>query len=299
MVSYFKAINLPFLINTLKKILLHIFIILNISSCQFFNQGNNGNEPVARVYDKYLYREELREIIPLGTSQEDSIAIAQNYINSWVRQALIYHKAENNLEAEQKDFEQKLEDYKRSLIIYTYERNLVDQILDTVISNQQIEEYYNLNKQNFELKDNIIKVIYLKVDKKAPDIKKISKWINSNNQQDYIALEGYAYQFAQNFFLDDKTWLLFEDLLKEIPIKTYNQEEFLKNNRYIEVEDSTSLYFVNIKGFKIKNSLSPLSFEKENIRNILINKRKVQLITKMKNDLYEEALLKNDIEIFE
>jgi hypothetical protein len=289
------AVNLPFF-KQVKKIIPYLALVA-LSSCSFFSK-EKGQDVVARVYDSYLLKSELSEIIPAGTSEEDSIAIAQSFINNWVRQTLLFQRAEKNLSEDQKDFEKKLEDYKRSLIIYTYERNLVNQILDTIVNNQQIEEYYNQNKQNFELKDNIIKVVYLKVDKKAPDIPKVQKWIKSANQQDLINLESYAYQFAHNFYLDDNTWLLFEDLLKEIPIKTYNQEEFLKNNRYIEVEDSTSLYFVNIKGFKIKNSLSPLSFEKDNIRNIIINKRKLQLITKMKNDIYEEALLKNDIEIY-
>jgi hypothetical protein len=268
------------------------------SSCSYLKKEIE-KEPVARVFDKYLYRDELREMIPADASPEDSTLMAENFINNWIRQAVIYRKAEDNLSDSEKDFQKKLEDYRRSLVIYTYERNLVDQVLDTLVTTEQIEDYYNRNKQNFELKDNIIKVIYIKVDKKAPDIAKVENWVKNASQKDLLNLENYAYQFAQNFFLDDNTWLLFDDLLKEIPMKTYNQEEFLKNNRYIEVEDQNSVYFVNIKGFKIKNSLSPLSFERENIRNIIINKRKLQLITKMKNDIYEEALQKKDIEIFD
>ena len=246
-----------------------------------------------------MYKTELAEIIPKGTSFEDSVSMATSYINNWVRQTLIYHKAESNLREEQKYFNQKLEDYRRSLIIFTYERELIDQILDTVVTQEQIASYYEQNKQNFELKDNIIKVRYIKVDKKAPDIKKVAEWYKSSKKEDLAALENYAYQFAQNFYLDENTWLLFDDLLKEIPIDTYNKEEFLKNNRFVEVEDSLSYYFVNIRGFRIKNSISPLNFEMENIRNIIINKRKVQLISKMKNDIYEEALQNKDIEIYD
>jgi hypothetical protein len=91
---------------------------------------------------------------------------------------------------------------------------------------------------------------------------------------------------------------LFDDLLKEIPIQTYNKELFLQNNRFVEVSDSLNYYFLNIKDFKIRNSISPLSFEKENIKNIILNKRKLLLINSMKQDVYNDALNNNKIEIY-
>ncbi|MDQ3190707.1 MAG: hypothetical protein M3Q58_03860 [Bacteroidota bacterium] len=276
----------------------YLLFLLFTQACSFFS-SEPEKEPIARVHDEYLYKSELLNVIPSGMSYEDSVAKATSYINNWIRQTLIYNQAEKNLREENKNFNQKLEDYRRSLIIYTYERELIDQILDTLVTLEQIEVYYNQNKQNFELKDNIIKVRYIKVDKNAPDIDKVELWYKSNNKEDLISLENYAYQFAQNFYLDENNWLLFDDLLKEIPIQTYNKEDFLKNNRFVKVEDSESYYFVNIRGFKIKNSISPLNFEMENIRSIIINKRKIQLVNKMKNDIYEEALQSNDIEIFE
>lgn len=280
--------------------LIFILFLLLFTSCDSLKpKKEKEGRPVARVYDKYLYKEDISGLIPPGTSKEDSSSIVTNYINNWVRQTVLLVKAEENLSDESKIVEQQLEDYRRSLIIYRYENELVAQNLDTVVTDEEIEAYYKENPQNFELKDNIIKVSYIKVDKKAPQINKVKKWFRSNDPEDTKRLEEYAYQFAQNFFLDDNTWLLFEDLLKEIPINTYNKEEFLKQNRYIEAEDSASYFFVNIKGFRIKNSISPLSFEKENIRNILLNKRKLELINKMKQDIYENALRKKDFEIYE
>jgi hypothetical protein len=281
--------------NLITRSVFFSFLLL-IVSCSFIQKEQEA--PVARVFDKLLYSPEIKEFIPDGTSSEDSIAMAENYINSWIQSTLLYHQAESNLTDEQKDFAKKLEDYRRSLVIYTYEQKLIEQRLDVEITDEQIEQYYQENKKNFELKDNITKVVYIKVNKNAPNIDKVRKWYKSSNQEDIIALEGYAYQFADNFFFDTETWLLFDDLIKEIPIRTYNQEDFLKNNRFVEIEDSEYYYFVNIIGFKIKNSISPLSFEKDNINKILMNKRKLQLITKMKNDIYNEAIQNNNIEIY-
>jgi hypothetical protein len=254
---------------------------------------------VARVYESYLYLDDVKTIVPKGAKPEDSVAIVKKYINSWMNEMLTLHQAEQNLKEEQKNVEKQLKDYRTSLITFNYEKELVSQKLDTVVKPSEIESYYTKNKNNFELKDNIIKVLYVKVNKKAPQLQTVRMLYRSEIKKDKEALENYCHQFAENFYLDDTQWLLFDDLLKEIPIQqTYNKELFLQNNRFIEVSDSSSLYFVNIKGFQIKNSISPLSFEKENIKNIILNKRKLELINKMKEEVYKDARVNNDAEEF-
>jgi hypothetical protein len=242
--------------------------------------------------------DDIKDLVPQGTPAKDSTDLIRKYIDNWIRESLVKQKAESNLTDEQKDVEKQLRDYRNSLITYTYEKELVKQKLDTIVADSEIEEYYNNNQSDFELKDNIIKVVYVKVDKKAPGIEKLKKWYKSDNLKDREQLTSYCHQFASNFYLDDSSWLLFDDLLKEIPIQTYNKELFLQNNRFVEVSDSLNDYFVNIKGFKIRNSLSPLGFEKDNIKNIILNKRKLQLISKMKEDVYNDAANNKKIEIY-
>ena len=273
------------------------FLLLIVSCTENSTKEDNG-ELIARAGSAFLYKDNIHDIIPYGTSSKDSLERLKKYIDSWVREALVIQKAEDNLTDEQKNVEKQLQDYRNSLITYAYEKELVKQKLDATVSNEEIEQYYNNNRNNFELKDNIIKVVYVKVSKKAPGINKLQKWYKSDNLKDKELLAGYCHQFAENFYLDENSWLLFDDLLKEIPIQTYNKELFLQNNRFVEVSDATNSYFLNIKGFKIRNSLSPLSFEKENIKNIILNKRKLQLITKMKEDIYNDAANSKKIEIY-
>jgi hypothetical protein len=282
----------------LKQLLPFILGLLSIISCNSKTNKNENREVIARANNSYLYLENITNIIPKGTSSKDSLSLLKKYIDNWVHEALVIQKAEDNLTDVQKNVEKQLQDYRNSLITYAYEKELVKQKLDTTIDNQEIEKYYNNNQNNFELKDNIIKVVYVKVNKKAPGINKLEKWYKSDNLKDRELLAGYCHQFAENFYLDDNSWLLFDDLLKEIPIQTYNKELFLQNNRFVEVSDAKSSYFLNIKGFKIRNSLSPLSFERENIKNIILNQRKLRLITKMKEDIYNDAANNKKIEIF-
>lgn len=237
-------------------------------------------------------------MIPAGIPPRDSIKIARNYIEEWIRQQVVLKKAEDNLDKDKVDVEKQLRDYRNSLITFEYKKELTEQRLDTVVGDGEINSYYEKHKGDFELKFNIVKVLYLKLEKHSPHLDKVKRWYKSELPKDRQSLEDYSRQYALNFFLDDNTWLLFDDILKEVPIKTYDQEQFLKNNRFIEIEDSVNVYLVNIKGFRIKDSVSPLSFEKENIRNYILNQRKLDLIEEMEKKAYEDALKNHDFEIF-
>lgn len=284
----------------MKYLFVLLFIIhysLFLSSCG--NTSHTSNEkPVARVGDAYLYSSDLSEIASKNSRQKDSAEIVGKHINNWIHETLLLQQAEKNLTNDKKKFDKMADDYRKSLITYQYESELVKQKLDTIVGDDEIEKYYQENKSNFELKDNIIKVVYVKVRKSAPKVEKIKEWYRSNDTKNRDALSSYCYQYADNFYLDENTWLLFDDVLKEIPIKLYDKEAFLQNNRTIEIQDSTFLYFVNIKGFMTKKSASPLSFEKPTIRSIVINKRKVELIKKMREDIYNEGVKNKTFEIY-
>lgn len=273
------------------------FLIVSCTEEQSKEETDKG-KIIATVYNYNLYESDLAGVVPAGLTAEDSTRRAENFINSWVREMLLLSKAESNLPANDPEMEKKLRDYRNSLIIYAYETELVQQKLDTVVTDEEIEAYYNDHPNDFQLRDNIVKVIYVKVDQKAPNIPKLKTWVKSDKPQDREELEKYCRQYATNYYLDDNSWLLFDDLLKEVPIETYNRELFLQNNRFVEVADSTHIYFLNIKGFMTRNSQSPLSFEKENIRSIILNKRKLELVDKMHDDLYNEAVENNSIKIY-
>ncbi len=279
----------------MKKILL-LTLVLLCGCSGFFKMKTE--RPLAKVYDDYLYESDLKGVIPVGTNAKDSLTLAKNYIETWIHQRLIIHQAEKNLSSEQMEFSQQLKNYRNSLITFTYENELVKQKLDTLVSDEEVENYYSANQQNFLLKDNIVQIQYVKIPIKSTHIKQFKKLLNADNSSDRTHFAEECEKYAADYFLDDQNWLLFNDLLKQIPIKTYNQEEFLKNHRDLEYQDSLYTYLVRFRDFKIKESISPLSFEKERVKNIIINKRKIDLIQKMHNDIYEKALKNNDFEIF-
>lgn len=237
-------------------------------------------------------------MFPEGISAQDSINIQNSYVNNWIRQQLLLQKAEKNLSGEQKDFRKQLEDYRKSLIIYQYKSDLISQNLDTIVTNDEIEAYYNENIMNFELRENIVRVWYVKVDRGFSQVKQLKRYMLSEMPDDLDKLEKICVENAENYFLDEKKWLYFNDLLKEIPIQTYNQEAFLRTRSFVEIEDEPYLYLLRIIDFKISESTSPLSLEKDNIRNIIVNKRKLDLVNRMQENLYNEALKAGDFQLF-
>ncbi len=277
---------------------LTILSIFLLFSCSMFEE-NISEVSIARVEDKFLYQSDLEGIVPIETTEEDSALIVNNYIQGWVKDNLILQKAELNLREDQKNVQKQLEDYRKSLIIYAYEKELIKQRLDTSVSATEIQDFYDNNDQNFELKNDIVKVRYLKVNKNAPQIKNIRKLYKSKKEAEIAEFKELAHQFGVKFHLNDEQWILFDELQNEVPIRPSQRGEYLKNIKNIEVEDSLSLYFVHIKEYKLKNDASPLSFEANNIKNIIINKRKLSLINQIRSELYQEAFMNKDIEIYE
>jgi hypothetical protein len=143
-----------------------------------------------------------------------------------------------------------------------------------------------------------VQVLYVKLPLKTTISKQIKKLLSSDEEEDKTKLSDLCEKNAADYFLDSENWLLFNDLLKQVPIKTYNQEEFLKNHRDLEYQDSMYVYLVHFKDFKIKESVSPLNFEKQRINDIILNKRKIELIGRMQEDIYSNAQKKNVFEIY-
>jgi len=284
-------------LSILATLLTGCFFLTIISACKRkINKDPLSERVIARVYDRYLYADQVSSIVPPGASKADSLMLIRNYVQNWVRQQSVLKRAEDNLDDERKDVERQLEEYRNSLITYIYESELVRQKLDTAVTEQEIEQYYQENQNSFQLKNNILQVNYFSIPQTAPKQDKVRNWFKSNQPKERKNLEEYCYQFATNYYFNDEEWLLFDDLIKKVPVKTYDQEQFLRNNRYIEIPDSAVTFFVHIKGFKIKESLSPLSFERDNIRNLILNKRKLDLIKEMEKDAYDDAIQKKEIE---
>jgi len=272
-------------------------VILSFVTCSDFKR-KSGEKPVARAFDKYLYPNDINDIMPANISASDSVLAARDYIEKWIKKQLLLNKAEINLTEEEQNVDKQIENYKTSLLIYKYEQSLIEQKLDTFISFQEIEEYYNENSSNFMLNDNLVKALFLQVPRTSPEIWKIRRWYRSANEEDIKKLENYCYQYATKYDFFDDSWVYFSEIGKSLPIKIDNPEQYLKYRKFIEIKDSTYYYFVNIKDRRLIGTVSPLEIVSKNIRNIILNKRKIRLIKELEANIYNDALNRNNFIIY-
>jgi len=282
--------------NQMKFTGMLFLLVLIVAGCQ--EQNDKDKKPIARIHDKYLYLSELKNVIPENKSEEDSALIAKNYIDKWIKKQLLLKNAERNLPKEQKDITKQIEEYRASLLIYRYQQELIDQKLDTVISNEEIKNYYNDYASNFVLDKNLAKILYIKLPLNSPNIENVRRWYRSNDEEDLEELEDYCYQYADKFDDFDNQWIDFDSFLKNLPLEMSQPQRFFRNNRYIEEREGNALHFIRINDYTLRGNQAPMDYVRDKIENIIINKRKHQLLKSLENDIYNQALNRNEFVIY-
>ena len=281
----------------MKNILLYLTILLISTGCIKTLEDNNS-KLLARVQDNYLYISDIQNIIPLNISPRDSITFVRGYVKDWVSTNVMIYQARLNLPEKQLDFEKQLEDYRNSLIIYRYESRLINQNLDTVVTDTDIEEYYNSHLNDFELKENITRAVYVIIENDSTTEVQYDYIFNLPDSLLFDSLNYYSQINTASSYIDTSKWLSFISIQQIIPIETYNRELFLKNNRFVKIPSKRYTYFLKFIDFKIKDDISPLAFRKNDIYNIIISRRKIKLAKEVRNNIYERALLNNEFEIY-
>lgn len=270
---------------------------LSIVSCG--NLDDQSGKPIAKAYDKYLYLSDLDGIVPANTHGDDSTAIVRSFIDQWQHEQVIQHQAENNVNIDNKTIESQLATYKRSLIRFEYEQELIRQKLDTMVSEKEIQEYYNTNEDNFQLKKPILKVSYIKLPENAPKISMVKKLFSSKDMRDVDLLEKYCFKYSPNFSLLDTNWHYTDELEKILPMSKISERNYNNLNRIFEISENNALYLIVLRDSKFRDSLSPITFEKDNIKNLILNQRKLALINQMEKEVFNEAQKNNELEIYD
>ncbi len=277
------------------------FIILITNILAGCNNTNNSVKriAVAGVGKEILYYDEIPEIIQIGINVDDSIALVQNYINKWAKRELLIQKAENNLSTEFKDeIDRQLEETRSNLLIYQYQRQMMLEKLDTVITESELENYYVSNEKSFVLGTNIVKALFIKLPVETPELYKIRNLARSNNHKDLLQLESYCYQFAEKYDDFNEEWVTMNRLSVELQEDIDNEENFLKRNSFFETSDSISVYLVSIRDYRLRASIAPYEYVKNDIKRIIWNSRRFDFIQALENGLYNDALKENNFKIF-
>jgi hypothetical protein len=287
------------------KSILGLFIGFFFSGCELIKiKGENSGsdetrQPAARVNNSFLYKDELNGIVAPGAPSEDSAKLVEAYINNWIRKQLLIQEAARKIDINEAEVERKVLDYRYSIIAYEYQNYYVNKNLDTVVSNAEIEKYYNDNVDNFILKQNIVQATFIKVPQNAPKTNKIKELIYSDREKEERELKSYCLSFSAAYHISDSTWMVFDELVKNSPLAEIpNKIQFLKTNPYYETSDNNFLYFLKVDRYRISDNVSPLEFVRDDIRNIILNKRKVDLAKQLEDAVYKDAMNDDNFEIY-
>jgi hypothetical protein len=253
---------------------------------------------IAQVGEKKLLQSELSQIIPTNIDEQDSSTMANEYVRKWVKQELLIQKANENLTFEQKDLTKEIEEYRNSLIIYKYKNELMNQQMDTLVTMRQIEQYYNANPDNFKLNSNIVKAIFIKIPIDLANPKLLKEMVDDDSEEGIKGLRQYCIQYAKSFDSFDNNWVDFDMVKNNLPGEITDSKQFLDRNNRIEQKDLNYYYLVSIQDYKLQNELAPIEYVENNIKNLILNKRKIEFLKQVEENVYKEGVRQNKFKIY-
>ena len=281
----------------MNKTFLTIISLIVLCSCDFINQ-DNLDTPIARVNDSYLYQKDIKNLIFENTSKDDSTLIVANFINRWATKQLLIDQSIINLTQEKQDaYNNLVNQYKTDLYIEAYKSSIVAKRLDSIITFEELEKFYNQNKENFKLNDDLLKIRYIHIDENFSNTKELVEKFKRFDSIDKNELTKLSIKFKA-FNLNDSIWIKNDLLIGVLPVLKQNNIQVLKKTNFTQLQDSLGVYLVKIEAVLKTNDIAPLSYVKPTIEQIVINKRKQEILKKIEKEITIDAIKNKNFELF-
>jgi len=279
------------------KFLFILTLCTVVLSCDFL-EPKNVKVPIARVNDTYLYQKDLQALISENTTKQDSVSIVANYIQRWATQQLLIDKANINLPQQQiEDYQGMVAEYRNDLFAEAYKGAIVSKLLDSTITQEEYDLFYQQNKANFTLREKIFKLRYIHLDASFPTISETKKKLRRFNTEDIVALQGSSLEYKGANF-NDSVWVKKETLLRQLPVIRTKESKVLKKATFSQLEDSLGVYLLKIKDVLSPNQTAPLQYIKPIIKEIILNKRTLELIKELEKDITKDAVKNKNFEVY-
>lgn len=271
-------------------------VLLSILFCAACSEQHDhkGKTPLVEVDGNFLYREDLQAAIPARLSKDDSLLFAEHYIRNWVEDVLLFEKAQSNI-PDNGEIEKLVENYRKALIMHTYQQALIHQRLSNEISEDELTGYYEKNKELFKLERPLMQGLFIKVPLTAPELNNVRRWYKTNEQDAVEHLEKYSLQNAVKYEYFYDKWVPMADVLDLMPLKEPDAEEYVNKNRHIELKDTAFYYFLNVSDLRLMGEQEPYEFARPKVKDMMLNLKQVEFMKSVKDDLYQQAAKKNEI----
>lgn len=273
-------------------------LFLMVCSCNYFKPQQKP-QSIARVGKNYLYKSDIATLVPAGTSKEDSILLVRDFINRWASQKLLIDAAERNLsDSKKKEYNALIKQYKIDLYTSGYIEEVVKKTVDTVISQEDLKKYYNDNKENFKTNGTLVRLRFINLSKDNPRFETIRSKFFDYTKKDQKFWDTYKLQF-KSFALNDSVWVDMSQVYEKLPvINPDNREELIQSGKKVQIQDKDNTYLIKITNVIDKNQISPFEYIKPTLKEVILNKRKLELIKKFEKEITNDAIKNNDYEIY-
>lgn len=276
--------------------IIFLFSLVFIISCSH-KKPDSARKPLLEVEGKFLYVDEVQQVIPPNVNDTDSTEIAQSYVRQWATDVLMYENAKRNI-TNKTEIDELVESYRKSLIIHQYQQKMIEQRLPKEPAEEDLKKFYAQYGEQLVLKEDILKGLLLIVPKNAPKLANVRSWVQTANTKSLESIEKYSIQNAISYDYFGDKWLAFSEVLKKIPLKIEDPTRFLSSNRFVETQDSTQHYFLRIQSYRTSGQTEPYEMAKNRIATILLNKQKADFIAKFENEIYDDAVKNETVTFF-
>ena len=280
----------------MRILVLLLITLLGCGACKK-QHDHKGKTPLVEVDGNFLYKEDLMSVLPVGLSKDDSILFAEHYIRSWAEEILLYEKAANNI-PDNVDVDKLVENYRKALIMHTYQQELINQKLTNDISEHEIAEYYGKNKELFKLESPLIKGLFIKVPLTAPQLNNVRRWYKTEKQDAVESLEKYSLQNAVKYEYFYDKWVPITEVMDLMPLKVPDAGEYLNKNRHVELKDTAFHYFLNVSDYRAVGEQEPYEFARTQVKDMMLNMKQVEFMKQVKEDLYRRAEKRDKIKYY-
>jgi hypothetical protein len=281
-----------------QAILIGSLLLIFLSACSDKQAAEEGaNDPlIAKVHNRELHLSEMEGMFPTGVSEDDSLTIIRLYSKQWIREALLLHEAERNIPSDL-NIDKLVRDYRASLIRYNYEKILVEEVLDSMITQEELGEFYEKNKEQYQLETPIARCYFIKVPLPIPDEEQLRQWWNSNSEENVEKLINYSNINAVVYMLDQNSWYKIEDIAREMPKGTITADNISAKREFSQRDENFQYYF---RLFEVKNrtDIAPLSYIAEQARKVILRNRKEKILEEKMEAMYEQELRRKNIQTY-
>ena len=280
-----------------KRFIVYLIVFL-ISSCNLFE--NKPVRAIAKYKSNYLFFEDIKKYIPKNLSEKESLVLIENEIAKWAKNHILIEQSNINLDNEKKN--QLLvmaKEYSDELFSFHYKEKIVKSLMDTVVNQNSIYEYYKKNKINYKLNEDIVKARFIKISNENFEIPNIRNRFRRFNKSDISFLDSISLQFSAYSF-NDSIWINKDVFFSKFPeVRDYVKNNIVKKNLFYQLEDSLELYLIKVSESALRNTIAPIDYLEPTLRQILVNKRKLEFIRNFENELYIDAIQTKEFEIYE